>query len=320
MKKNLPFVLFLFLLGNIAHAQQLPIFTQYRESVSYLNPAALNTSYFTHQHNLSFGISHRSQWVGFEGGPQTQLVKGEYLYDNNNAFSLLSGGYLLHDKTDPLSMTGVYGKIASVFTGNPESGGFSVGLSGGMVQYRVDLTDVAIRDKNDLEAQNSATWYTDFGLGFYFYKKRNTNDYFYAGLSVPQLFGLNVELENEERTFSTRRVQHVYGLVGYYRALQESTFVEVSSWAKYAPQVPVNIDFNVRYQFHPSFWVGTGGSTSGAVHLETGMVLDWNAGLENSAIRIGYAYNRYFTSYGPSNLFGATHEINLSYSIDTQGR
>lgn len=318
MKKHLLVLICFSFFGNISFAQQLPIFTQYRESVSYINPAALNTSYFTHQHNLSFGVSHRSQWTGFEGGPQTQLIKGEYLFDNNNAFSLLSGGYLIHDNTDPISMTGVYGKIAGVLTGDPESGGFAVGLSGGIVQYRVDLTELAIRDKNDVEAQNSATWYPDFGLGIYYYKKRNRNDFFYAGLSVPQLFGLDIGFENEKREVSTQRIQHVYTMLGYFKGLTESTFIEASTWAKYAPQAPVNIDFNLRYQFHPSFWLGSGGSTSGSVHLETGLVLDSNMGWDNTAVRLGYAYNRYFTSYGPDNLFGATHEINLTYSLATK--
>lgn len=317
MKKRLLLFLMLGISSIDFFAQQLPIFTQYQESMGFLNPAALPAHYFTHNHNLSIGATHRSQWVGFDGGPETQLIKGEYLFDNNNAFSFLTGGYLLHDKTDPLSTTGIYGKIGAVLTDDPSTGGFSIGLSGGMVQYRADILSLAIRDKNDITAQNYAVWYPDLGLGVFYFKKINRADFFYAGLSVPQVFGLDVMFENDQRDYAIERVQHVYALLGYLKRFDEDSYLEGSSWAKYAPNAPVNIDFNLRYQFNPSFWIGTGGSTAGRIHLETGVILDWNVGWENAAVRLGYAYNRYFTSYGPDNQFGAAHEINLTYSLLT---
>lgn len=296
-------------------AQQLPIFTQYQDNIGYINPAALNSSYFTHEHNISIGVSHRSQWVGFEGGPQTQLLRGEYLYDQGNSFSLLMGGYIIKDKTDPMSMTGVYGRLAAVLTDDPYFGGLAIGFTVGMVQYKMDVRELAIRDEGDIAAQNYNIWYPDIGVGIYYYKRNTQEDVFYAGLSIPQVFGPDLMYESEERDFAIQRVQHFYALLGYHKRINQSSFIEASTWAKYVPNVPVNIDLNIRYQFTNALWIGTGGSTAGSIHLEAGVVLDWNVGLDNSAVRLGYGYNRYFTSYGPTNHFGAAHEINLSYSL-----
>jgi len=61
-------------------AQQLPLFTQYRENIGIINPAAFNQDFLIYENNLSFGASYRRQWVGLESGPQTQTIRGEYLF------------------------------------------------------------------------------------------------------------------------------------------------------------------------------------------------------------------------------------------------
>ncbi len=300
---------------QVLHAQQLPIFTQYRESLAYINPAAVSSDYFVNDYQASIGLSHRSQWIGFEAGPKTQLLKGSYILDNGNAVSLITGGMVLNDQTDPFGMTGIYGRIGGILSDDPSNGGFSLGITAGMVQYRLNTNDLAIRDLDDVAAQNYAVWRPDVGIGVYYYNKLNKADFIYTGLSVPQVLGIDLMYENNIREFAIKRIQHVYGLLGYYKQLSDNSFLEASTWAKYAPNAPFNLDINVRYQFSHAFWVGTGGSTAGSVQLEAGVLLDWHVGLEHTGIRIGYAYNHYFTSYGALNHFGDAHELNLTYSF-----
>ncbi len=296
-------------------SQQLPIFTQYQENRSYLNPAALNSSFFISDHNMSFGMTHRSQWIGFEAGPQTQFIRGDY-FNNSVGVNLLAGGYLMNDKTDPISTTSIVGKIGAIISDDPSYSGLSFALSGGMVQYRFDATNLAIRDLNDVDAQNFTTWYPDLGLGAFYYQYINRKDVVFAGLSIPQVFGLNLSFEGVEKEFNLKRIQHAYVMLGYIKQLEASNYFEASSWIRYAPNAPINADINIRYQFSNSFWAGIGGSTAGAVHLEAGLVLDyWNIGWDNKGIRLGYSFNHFFTSYGPSSSFGAAHELNLTYSL-----
>ncbi|MFT4759788.1 MAG: type IX secretion system PorP/SprF family membrane protein [Paraglaciecola sp.] len=295
------------------NAQQLPLFTQYREYQTILNPAAIGSSYFAHDQNLTFGASYRNQWTGLKNGPTTAILRGEYLYENTG-FSLLSGGYILHDETGPTSNTGVYGRIGGVISPDPYYGGISVGLTGGIVQYRVNGEEITLREQGDiLDGESQSKISPDVGFGIYAYKYVRRGDYVYGGISVPQVLGLDLSYQTDNGEFQTQRIQHMYAMAGYLLRFKDESFVEPTVWAKYVKGADVNIDFNFRYQMQSTFWIGIGGSTSKAVHAEAGILLGNNAGLDNT-IRIGYGYDYNFSSFGP--FAGPSHEINISYSLD----
>ncbi len=300
-------------------AQQLPLFTQYRENTSALNPAAFSHDYLTMENNLSFGASYRRQWTGINSGPQTSILRGEYIFSDLGSFGLVAGGHLMNDQTGPTGFTGIYGRLAGIITDDdPYYGGLSVGLTVGVVQYRVNVSEIFLRDAGDILAMDDQSQiYPDVGVGVYYYKLIDDGfldeSHVYAGISVPQTFGLNLEFEDEGGGFSTKRIQHYYATAGLYKYFDEG-YIQPSVWVKYVQNAPLNIDFNLRYQLAGNFWIGAGGSTSGAMHIEGGFLLGENMGFDNT-LRIGYGYDYSFTSFGPSA--GSTHEINLSYSLNT---
>ncbi|HFB99474.1 MAG TPA: type IX secretion system membrane protein PorP/SprF [Phaeodactylibacter sp.] len=304
---------------QILSAQQIPLFTQYRQNLGILNPAALNSDFHTSEHHLSFGVSYRTQWVGFDATPVTQTIRGEYLLDNGGGVGLLFGGYLVNDQTGPTGFTGAYGRFAGILTDDPTYGGLSIGLSVGVVQYRVRGSELFVRDPGDvLSMEDQSKIFPDVGLGIYYYKTLDgggalDDDIFYSGLSVPQVFGLNLDFKNENGDFSTQRIQHFYGLLGLYHFFENDGLLEPSVWIKYAPNAPINVDFNLRYQFPGSMWLGTGLSTAGTYHLETGFAFGENLGWD-SVLKIGYGFDYSFNTFGPD--VGNTHEINLSFSLE----
>ncbi len=298
-------------------AQQLPLFTQYQENTGIINPAAVNNNYFIYEDNVAFGISYRKQWVGIANAPETQTIQGEYMYAATGGFSWIAGGYLLNDKTGPTAFTGAYGRIAGIITDDPYYGGLSFGLSFGAVQYRVNVSEIRLKDPDDiLTAEDQSRVYPDFGLGAYFYRRLERGafegNHVYAGISVPQVFGLNLEFRDESGAFSTQRVQHYYALLGMNHYLKDDKYIQPSIWVKYTPNAPINIDFNLRYQLVDHFWIGTGVSTAGNYHLEAGYILGENMGWY-SHLRIGYGFDYSFTTFGPAA--GPAHEINLVYTF-----
>ena len=52
-----------------------------------------------------------------------------------------------------------------------------------------------------------------------------------------------------------------------FKFFNDGSFVEPSVWVKYAPNVPVSADFNLRYQLASSLWLGTGLATNGNFHI-----------------------------------------------------
>jgi len=301
----------------VLQAQQLSLFTQYRENAAIINPAAVEGDFLAFGQNLTFGASYRSQWTGISGAPVTQTLRGSYLHTDWSGVTFMAGGQLINDQTGPTGFTGFYGRFAGVLTSDPDYGGLSIGLSAGMVQFRVDAGDIQLRDENDiLGAQDDSQFFPDVGLGIFFYRMLDggsfDGDYIYGGVSVPQIIGLDLTFQNDNGEYFTRRVQHYYGLLGLYHFFDNDSFLEPSVWVKYVESAPISVDFNLRYQLPSSLWVGTGVGSSGTMHLEAGFLMGENVGFDNN-FRVGYGYDYTFSDFGPT--VGATHEINVALSL-----
>ena len=300
-----------------ADAQHLPIFTQYRDNIGIINPAAVSGDYFAFDHNLSFNASYRQQWVDLEAAPRTQTIQGSYLIDDRGGIGMIAGGYLINDQTGPTGFTGVYGRFAGIISDDPYFGGLSFGLSLGVVQYRVNVSQLRLREQNDiLTMDDQARIFPDAGLGVYFYRQLESGifsgDYAYAGISVPQVVGLDLEFRDDEGEFFIERVQHVYGLLGIQKYFDNDNFLEPTVWIRYAPNAPINADFSLKFQMQGKLWLGLGLATSGIFHAETGLIIGENLGFENN-FKIGYNFDYSFNTFGP--FVGTTHEFNVSYTL-----
>lgn len=297
-------------LPTLSVAQLLPPFTQYREYSSIINPASINSDYFLDDYHISLGLSSRTQWLGIARNPKTSLIRGEYFHKRYRAkFHLITGGWLFHDQTGPLSTTNLNARIAVLGSSAPQEGGFCTGLSIGGGQFRLDALSIDFKDKSDI-VQNITQWYPNIGLGIYAYKAlSDRNNYVYGGLSMPQLYTLDLSFQNANGDYSVERLQHYYGTIGFCQFPTDRSFWEASSWIKYVPNEPVQLDFNMRYRLKGAFWLGLGFATSKNLHAEMGYMIE----SKRHAIKIGYGYDssiNYNTSY-----FGASHEINVAVLI-----
>jgi type IX secretion system PorP/SprF family membrane protein len=301
--------------STITQAQQIPLFTQYREMHGVLNPAAVPYSFLTNQNKASFGLLSRRQWLNMPNPPTTQILRGEYFAADRTGVAFLGGGYLIKDETGPTGFTGLYGRIAGVLTNDAEVGGVSVGLSIGMVQYRLKATELKLRDEGDIRATEDRTkLYPDLSIGAFWYQKTGdlSDDYVYTGVSVPQMMGLDLGIVDVDRTLHYERVRHYYASAGWYHFFGEGSFIEPSVWVKYVKNVPLSVDFNVRYQAANTFWVGAGASISRNIHAELGVILGKNIGFDSN-FRVGYGFDYSAQTYG--SFVGSTHELNISYSF-----
>jgi len=289
---------------QLSHAQQLPIFTQYQEAYSLLNPAAVSSNYLKYEMNMNTNAMYRYQWVGIEGAPQTTLISHEWL---NEDLNFLAGGSFTYDQTGPTSFLGLSSRFAYLLRLN-RNNFITAGITAGLVQYRVDGSQLEFQEQGEVEDAGVNTFRPDFSLGaVWYYMPRRGNRYF-AGISVPQTFGFNLAFRTENNEFNIQRVQHYYAFGGAQFDVGEGSWLETDVWFKYVENIPFHFDVNVRYEYRQIFWVGAGGSMSGASHLETGII--WNID-GASFLRIGYGYDHFFTDYGPA--FGDAHELKVTY-------
>jgi len=119
---------------------------------------------------------------------------------------LMVGGYLVNDQTGPTGFTGAYGRFAGIISDDIEYSGLSIGLAVGAVQYRVNASDLFVRDPGDIVSmEDQSKIFPDVGVGVYFYRTIEggalADDLFYAGLSVPQVFGLNLDFRDANGEF-----------------------------------------------------------------------------------------------------------------------
>lgn len=300
-------------------AQQLPLFTQYREYHSYINPASISADYFNQEYNLNVGASYRQQWVGLADAPQSIFVKGEYILPTKAAFDLSFGGYLLGRNTDPIRSNGVYGKIAALFTEDPYYGAFSLGFTFGALQYGINADELIPFHANDniIASGNYRQMVPDVGFGLYYYKQFRDGmlegDVMYGGLSIPQILGATANFNGIQSNFSIQQERHVYGVAGFYKYLNELSFIEPSIWLRYVPNAPLQIDILARYQHNQTFWAGIGGATSKILHIEGGVFAGKNT---NSSLKIGFGFDYPIGGYG--TVLGPAYEFNIAYLIDTK--
>lgn len=319
MKQTIWWNLILFL-PWVAEGQQLPYHTQYREFYSLINPAAVNSDFFLYEYNASIHGTYRAQWVSQAETPRTMHFSGEYISHFGGAFELVAGAMWMKDRTGPEGVTGAYGRVGSMFTRDPYFGAFSVALSFGMMQYRLQANRITWKDPDDpnIPLFDLSVNAPDIGAGIYYFKRFRRGwlreDNLYAGISVPQLMSADEVVLSGPNDVTVRKVPHVYGTLGWYHFFNENAFLEIGAWGKYVEGGPLNMDLSARFQPGRSIWLGAGFNTNGLVHLEGGLNvpgLFWDDG----CFKIGYGFDYSLSAFGLP--LGASHEINISYLFDT---
>ncbi len=292
-------------------AQQMAVFTQFRDHQNLVNPGAITPDYLTYNKNLAAGIAYRYQWMGFgmDEAPNTGLAHFDYISEQRN---MLLGGYILQDQTGPTGLTGIYGRYAyQLELGGARDLFLSLGLSAGIVQYRVDASRLQFDSEDIVQGQNLTQLKPDFSAGAMLYGDIGRNK-FYTGISVPQLLGLELQFSEEgsDEFLAMKRIQHFYGVLGTLWATGQQGYIEPSMWIRYTPNSRVQVDVNVRQMFRDLFWVGLGFSTSGALHMDAGVVL--KQGENDNILKIGYSAGYGIAQY--NSFFGMVHELSVSYA------
>ena len=289
--------------------QQLPNYLFYRDNWGILNPAGLTSHYLINGRPSMISATYRQQWSGIEDAPSTIAVQTQHILERQN---IALGGFILNDQIGAIGHTGVYANFAYLIPigSGREIKTLSIGLTAGVVQYRADPTDINFLDDGDFVAENATTSFNpDFGLGIFYHDA----DRYYAGVSVPQAFGLTSTFESDSLSFDVKRLQHVYGIFGGYIRMGEAMVLEPSTWIRYVANTPLSVDVNLRFQFNNTFWVGTGIGSLKVLHLEFGVTLAEQINLRNSLLKIGLGFERSMQTYSAS--LGNTYEINVGYAF-----
>lgn len=223
--------------------QQIPQYSQYMLNDYILNPA------MTGQHDYwEVKSNNRLNWIGITDAPRTFILSAHGPFRKHN---MGMGGSVFADITGPTSRIGFYLSYAYHLKLS-KSLRLGMGLSFGLLQYRIDGTKVTLYENGDPVFPNQVmTVYTadaTFGVNL---KHKNFN----FGISIPQIIGNQLKfLENQESTKSS--------LARHYMAMGGYTFhvgdfgIMPNVLLKYVHPAPPQFDAGVKFDWRDQIWIG----------------------------------------------------------------
>lgn len=273
-----------------ALAQQLPLYTQFMFNSYVFNPAVAGTN-----NHYQLRLNSRFQWVGMDDSPQTNSLS---YYGPHPRKDMGFGGYIYTDATGPISRNGLYGSYAYNLKVNSEMR-FSMGLSAGMIQNRVDGTRISFLDPSDPIANNNTVasdFSPDASVGLYLY----STDY-HVGFAAHQLFGNTLNLF-EENTGLNKLKTHFY-LTGAYRYhLNFDYSIEPAVIIRGSLPAPPQVDLSLKAYYQNFLWLGLSLRSQDALSILLGYT-------HENRFHFGYSYDMSFSSIRHYNY--GSHEIFL---------
>jgi len=314
--------------GLAAQAQQKPHYTQYIMNQYILNPALTGIENYT-----DLKISHRQQWVGIQGAPQTTyftvhapIGKSDY---RNNATSLGMRGenmrganyweeygaaqphhgigfQLINDKTGPITQVSAAATYAYHLGLNNKlslSAGFGLGVS--RLQLDPTKLDFGAVSVDPAVSGNSAfqRLKPDISAGLYLYSAN-----FFVGASAQQIVPAKHTFSNGAvQTQGNQAVPHLFGTMGYRFLISEDFNLLPSVLVKYISPTPMQFDLNLKLQYQDRAWI------AGSYRKDDGYAGMIGVNVSN-VFNIGYSYDYVVSGLRPYTR--GTHEIVLGFQLN----
>ncbi|WP_036381994.1 type IX secretion system membrane protein PorP/SprF [Muricauda sp. MAR_2010_75] len=293
MKKRMGHTyLMVLLLGCcMVSAQQDPQFTQYMYNTMSVNPA-----YAGSQGYLTALLMHRSQWLGVNGAPNTQVLAVDTPLENK----LGVGGILAHDALGPSSEIFVDGNVSYTIQLDSTNRKLSFGMKLGGRLFDVDFSK-GLTQNPDVAFQNNvkSKFFPTIGAGLYYQAKDS-----YLGFAIPNFFSQK-HYDGEEQEIAAERL-HYYFIGGKFLDLTPEIVLRPSFFVKWVPGAPIIADVSVNAVLRETFTFGVAYRWDDSFSTLLGLQITPN-------LNAGYAYD--LTTSNLANYTGGSHEIFLRYQF-----
>ena len=208
------------------------------------------------------------------------------------------GGLLFTDIVGPTRRTGLYMSYAYHLKVS-EKIKVSLGLSAGLLQFKVDGSKITLRDPSDLVISSGvqSVVMPDFGAGVYVY---SIDKKWYFGASVPQIIQQKIKFFDNSTTSLSKLATHYYVTAGYKFSINDDFKIEPSTCLKYVKPAPFQFDLGLRAIYQEKVWIGGAFRYLDAVSAMVGYTMQEN---------ITFAYSYDFTMTNIKKYSTGTHEL-----------
>lgn len=295
MKKLIGFI---FLLSaGVAHAQQVPLFSQYLNNDFLLNPAISGTKAYA-----PASVSARLQWAGFSGAPNTQIGSIHGAMTSHVGIGLA----LMNHSAGATKMTSAQFAYAYRIK-LVDKIKLSFGLAPMLIQHSVAKDKLTLEDANDntFNKLSGKTMIADLNAGVYVYGNK-----WMAGLSVPQVMENKYRLGDD--LFQERLKRHYLLFGSYDFACKEKYVITPSALIKAMEGgAPIQFDVNVKATYNNLFWAGVSYRAASAQSFNEAAVVF--VGVQKFNFVFGYSFDYSFSAM--RSYSSGSHEIFLTYRI-----
>lgn len=277
-------------INSNTYAQQDPQYTQYMFNTMSVNPA-----YAGSRGHTVISALGRTQWVGFEGAPDTQNLS----YDTPLGYTGLGLGVnLVNDKIGPSHEIYLDANVSyTIETG--QEGNLAFGLRLGGRWLNIDWSKGTTTNPETFPPVNRVL--PTVGAGLYYHEPQ-----WYIGLSVPNI----IRTEHYDNDLPNGEValerMHFFLISGYVFDLNEDLKFKPAVLVKGVSGAPLSLDVSANLLFSERFRVGVGWRWDDSISALLGFQI-------SDSLLLGYAYDLTTSNYNVVN--SGTHEIMLRYEI-----
>jgi type IX secretion system PorP/SprF family membrane protein len=288
-------IIYLFLIAQIGvSAQQIPLNSLYSYNILQINPATAGID-----KGIEMNLSHRQQWLGFDGAPVTTWLTSQMQLSPKIGL----GFSMAYDKVAFLERFNCQGSFAYHLKINKKNA-LHMGMSLGILQGSMNLDNVISSDASDpilLNPNlNGIAFNSQFGIIYSYKEKLN------IGISFPQLFttSIDLELQNIEGAYDLTKHRILY--FSYLLDLSEDIAFKPLFLIRNANGIESQWDLIGNFNFKNNYWGGIGIREQGGFLINMGMNI-----IEELGITYAYEFNR----NGVASFSSGSHEIMVSYLL-----
>ncbi len=293
MKRYLKYILIIVCtgLGSGLYGQQDPQFTQYMYNTLSVNPA-----YAGSRGHLSILGMYRTQWVGLNGAPTSQVLAIDGSVGKNVGLGLI----VSRDELGPSDETFFDLNFSYTIKLDENDKRLSFGLKGGGRLFNVDFSKGLFEDP-DIAFQNNIEnkFFPTVGAGVYYHTGKG-----YLGFAVPNFFS-EEHYDGSVQKIATERL-HYYLIGGKILRLNPDVLFKPAFFVKWVPGAPIIADVSANFLIKDVLTLGAAyrwdDSFSGLLGIDI-----------SEKIHIGYAYD--LTTTDLKNYNNGTHEIFLRFEL-----
>ena len=319
------YILILIAFGQVATAQQLPIYSQYLYNKFLINPAIAGSDGYT-----SVNITAREQWVGYSGAPrtyslswQTRFLKKPYhlrkrasnptSYRPKTDGKVGMGAYIFSDRNGLIMRTGFQVAYSYNIWVRPQTQ-LSMGLAFTGYHFVINANESSFEDPNEpwlTDNLRKGVFVPDADFGIYLLNNR-----YDIGFSAQQLFGAAAKIgDYAYRNFHMDR--HFYMFGSYYIPLGGKAELEPSVLGKISEELMPQADIGMTYIYDQTIWGGLTYRTGGGViaNIRFKYVPRHT---ENTTLFFGYAVD--FTLNQIQRVTYGTHELTFAVKFGDSSR